>query len=150
MTLPLALLTLLAGLGLFITAVRQRRASLEAKSWPTVDGIVRAAEVVFHPAGPDAAAPAYAARVRYDYSVDGQLYHGECISTGLVDSVLPAYPDALVLRYAPDNVALIHHHPTHPARSVLEIHPRGAGLLVGTAALALLAASAVAFLALAL
>ena len=135
------------GMGLLAVAVAQRRRSLAAWAWPTARGIVRAAEVERHASGRGGAGPAsYSARVRYDYVVDGQTYHGDCISDGMGRQDAPGYPDSLVLRYAPGNVAQVRHHPRDPARSVLEVHPRGAGLLAAEAGLALLAAGVVAFL----
>lgn len=145
----LVVLGFLSSLGLLVLATRLRRSALAPRSWPTVSAIVRCAEVVLHPAGPGPERSTYAARVLYDYTVEGKLYHGDCIAAGMQDSDRRGYPDSLVLRYATGNVAFIHHHPTEPARSVLEIHPRGAGLLPAAAGVALMAASAVALLMLA-
>ena len=134
----LPVLCMLFGAWLLIAAAGQRQRSLAERGWPRVLAYVRASEVVSRPDGPGPDPSRYAARVLYDYTVGGHLYHGDCISEGMNFSDRRGYPQSLVLRYATGNVASVHHHPTDPARSVLEIHPRGAGLLNGLAAFALL------------
>lgn len=125
----LALPFLIFGIVLVAFGLMDRRRALAAQGWPTVWGVVRAGEVVHEAAGTHGhAGDTYHADVRYDYVVEGLDYHGTCISTGMTDEATPGYPDALVLRYAPGNVTRVRHDPVDHARSVLEVHPRGAGL----------------------
>jgi hypothetical protein len=141
----IALLLTLIGAALVALAASQRSRSLLAWTWPTVRGIIRAAEVVRHAHGVGGnGPPSYMARVQYDYDVEGRSYHGTCLSDGMPEDHTRGHPDALVLRYAPGNVTLVHHHPGDPARAVLEIHPRGAGVAAALAGSLFLAAGGVA------
>jgi len=135
----------LIGLALAAVSIQQRRTSLAAWRWPTVPGIVRQSGVTRHPGGPSGhGSPTFAATVQYDYTVDGRLYHGHCIWTGMPEERARSHPDLLVLRYAEGNVAQVRHDPADPAHSVLEIHPQGAGLAAGMAGALLLVAGGLA------
>lgn len=128
----LSLLALVIGAGLIVLAVRQRQHAVAAWEWPTVMGIIRTSAVVETPVGPGGAGHVtYLAKVQYDYVVKAVTYHGDCISDGLTADRTRDYPGTLALRYASESGAQVHYDPTNPARAVLEIRPRGAGVAAG-------------------
>ena len=140
----ISLVVVLVGACFLILAMHQRRQSVAAWQWPTVQAVISASEVLQTAGVGGIGGPCYAARVEYDYVVRDQTYHGSCISTGMPTNHTRVYPDSLVFRYALGSVAQVRHHPTDPGQAVLEIQPRGAGLPAAVLGLLFLGAGAIA------
>jgi hypothetical protein len=68
----------------------------------------------------------YAARIAYDYSVEGVRYTGDRVSYGHYDTEDEADAGEVVARYPPGTAVKVHYMPGNPAESVLE--PGSGGL----------------------
>jgi Protein of unknown function (DUF3592) len=91
------------------------RECLQSESWPTASGVVRASGIRTDPGW----ATVYAAQVRYDFVVAGQVFNGQRLA--VVESRTDeASARAVVSRYARGTAVAVRFSPHDPARSVLE------------------------------
>jgi hypothetical protein len=98
----------------------------EAAAWPTVDGEIRAVEVVLIP---DSDGDMYEPRVLYRYRAMGGIREGSRLRIGAVTQFSDRVAADLATRpYRAGDRVKVHYDPDRPDRSVLEPVPSATGL----------------------
>jgi Protein of unknown function (DUF3592) len=115
----LVFLPLIAGLYLTWTGTSGVISASMAKSWPTVQGMLRTKEIWmrYSPRG----GTSYVPLMTYSYEVNGNTYTGEKISTYNLDSNSREDAQDVIDSYSADFPLTVHYSPSNPANAVLQI-----------------------------
>jgi hypothetical protein len=96
--------------------------------WPSVDGAITRSTIERVTSGGGSSnlrSVTYAARIAYEYAVEGTRHTGQRISYGHVDTEAQSDADKVVKLYAVGRQLKVHYMPDNPGASVLEPGARG-------------------------
>lgn len=113
---------MLGGLRAIVGGVLTLQRAWASQTWPTTRGIVQAAAVerLEIDGGPNPNSLTYQAAIRYEFQVDGKIYHGNRVSYGDYGSGNPAHAKALAARYGKGKAVMVHYRAANPQICVLE------------------------------
>jgi hypothetical protein len=120
-------LVLLGALAIWIGLEDVMRAQASA-DWPAVDGTITRSTIERISSGGGSGRPrseTHAARIAYEYSVDGNRREGSRVSFGHYDTADEADAARVVKRYPAGTNVKVHYMPGNPGESVLEPGTRG-------------------------
>lgn len=115
----LVFLPLIAGLYMTWTGTSGVFAASRAKSWPTVQGMLRTKELWTRYGS--RGGTIYVPLMKYSYEVNGNAYTGEKISTDNLSSNDREDAQDVIDAYSPDLPVIVHYSPSNPANAVLQI-----------------------------
>lgn len=117
----LLLVMAIAGIGVEIAMIRVFLGSLAVQRWPTAQGTIRHSELTTQYVM--GSGTRYEAKIRYDYSVNGQSFSSSTVRTRGEASERQFDIEGLVKRYPVGKVVTVFYGPDDPAKSYLEAGP---------------------------
>jgi hypothetical protein len=144
------------GLGMFLTARRQRTQAAATEAWPTVGGTITASRLDRQSRtqtrqGRRTTHTTYTPVVDYTFDVGGRVLQGSKIYPGSTMSFDLGTAQDIVNRYQAGAAVTVHYDPADPTRAVLETSSRSAsiimimgGVFIGIGVVMLLAVAAMA------
>jgi len=112
-------LTLLGIAAIYFGTVQFNK-SQEAKKWPQAKGVVVFSRVNSHYSTGQHATLMFSPDVRYQYSVNGQVYYSKSISFGDYSSSIYSQIKNVVDKYYVNEDISVYYDPANPAQAVLE------------------------------
>ncbi|CAN5429313.1 hypothetical protein BH10PLA2_BH10PLA2_33050 [soil metagenome] len=104
---------LLVGAVALLLGGRNAWLAQECLTWPSISGVIVASEIEAHD-------EMTAAKIRYEYVVEGKILEGRAVSFGDVGSSDSSHAQAIVKKYPVGTQVSIFYEPSNPTRSVLE------------------------------